>query len=167
MFLEWENNSEKLQIISGKFQKNAIKDVKQISLSHVITCRMQVNQIAKIHLKLEAKIGDSLLYNASDCAKKETLMTRFLLKITLLPTKMGNLNDTHRENCWNNSIQEFVVLVGFWLLVAQTMKIPLTFNYKKCRCLNKVLHQIDRKWAVAYAFFYKFYGKIWLDFCLY
>ena len=46
MFLEWENNSEKLQIISGKFQKNAIKDVKQISLSHVITCRMQVNQIA-------------------------------------------------------------------------------------------------------------------------
>ena len=96
MFLEWENNSEKLQIISGKFQKNAIKDVKQISLSHVITCWMQVNQIAKIHLKLEAKIGDSLLYNASDCAKKETLMTRFLLKITLLPTKMGNLNDTHR-----------------------------------------------------------------------
>ena len=35
MFLEWENNSEKLQIISGKFQNNAI-NVKQISLSHVI-----------------------------------------------------------------------------------------------------------------------------------
>ena len=29
MFLEWENNS-------GKFQNNAINDVKQISLSHVI-----------------------------------------------------------------------------------------------------------------------------------
>ena len=29
MFLEWENNS-------GKFQNNAISDVKQISLSHVI-----------------------------------------------------------------------------------------------------------------------------------
>ena len=29
MFLEWENNS-------GKFQNNAIRDVKQISLSHVI-----------------------------------------------------------------------------------------------------------------------------------
>ena len=28
MFLEWEN--------SGKFQNNAINDVKQISLSHVI-----------------------------------------------------------------------------------------------------------------------------------
>ena len=36
MFLEWESNSGKLQIISGKFQNNAINDVKQISLSHVI-----------------------------------------------------------------------------------------------------------------------------------
>ena len=36
MLLEWENNSEKLQIISGKFQNNVVKDVKQISLSHVI-----------------------------------------------------------------------------------------------------------------------------------
>ena len=36
MFLEWENNSGKLQIISGKFQNNAINDIKQISLSHVI-----------------------------------------------------------------------------------------------------------------------------------
>ena len=29
-FLEWENNSGKLQIISGKFQNNAINDIKQI-----------------------------------------------------------------------------------------------------------------------------------------
>ena len=36
MFLEWENNNGKLQIISGKFQNNAINDAKQISLSHVI-----------------------------------------------------------------------------------------------------------------------------------
>ena len=42
MLLEWANNSGKLQIItrkfqnSGKFQNNAINDVKQISLSHVI-----------------------------------------------------------------------------------------------------------------------------------
>ena len=42
MFLELENNNGKLQIISrkfqnsGKFQTNAIDDVKQISLSHVI-----------------------------------------------------------------------------------------------------------------------------------
>ena len=36
MFLEWENNTGKLQIISGKFQSNTINDFKQISLSHVI-----------------------------------------------------------------------------------------------------------------------------------
>ena len=36
MVLEWENNSGKLQIISEKFQNNAINDVKKISLSHVI-----------------------------------------------------------------------------------------------------------------------------------
>ena len=36
MFLEWGNNSGKLQIISWKFQNNTINDVKQISLSHVI-----------------------------------------------------------------------------------------------------------------------------------
>ena len=39
MFVEWENNSGKLQIIIGKFQNNAINDVKQISLSHVINER--------------------------------------------------------------------------------------------------------------------------------
>ena len=36
MFLELENNSGKLQILSGRFQNNAINDVKQVSLSHVI-----------------------------------------------------------------------------------------------------------------------------------
>ena len=36
MLLESENNSGKLQIISGKFQNDSIDDVKQISLSHVI-----------------------------------------------------------------------------------------------------------------------------------
>ena len=35
MLLEWENNSGKLQIISGKPQNNAISEVKQIWLSHV------------------------------------------------------------------------------------------------------------------------------------
>ena len=45
MFLEGENSSGKPQIISGKFQNsgkfenNAIKDVKEISLSHVILHR--------------------------------------------------------------------------------------------------------------------------------
>ena len=36
VFLEWENNRGKLQIINGKFQNNAFNDVKQISLSHVM-----------------------------------------------------------------------------------------------------------------------------------
>ena len=40
MFLEWENNSRKLQIISVKFQNSAINDVKQISLSHLFRARM-------------------------------------------------------------------------------------------------------------------------------
>ena len=35
MLLEWENNSGKFQK-SGKFQNNAVNDVKQVSLSHVI-----------------------------------------------------------------------------------------------------------------------------------
>ena len=38
MFLEWENNCGKLQIISGKFQ-NTIKDVKQISLGDYLIKR--------------------------------------------------------------------------------------------------------------------------------
>ena len=37
MLLERENNDGKLQIIGGKFQNNAINNVKQISLSHVIS----------------------------------------------------------------------------------------------------------------------------------
>ena len=37
MFLELENNSGKLQIISEKFQNSAINDVKQISLNYVIS----------------------------------------------------------------------------------------------------------------------------------
>ena len=37
MFSESKNNSVKLQIISGKFKDKAIHDVKQISLSHVIS----------------------------------------------------------------------------------------------------------------------------------
>ena len=45
MFLGWENNSGKLQMISrkfqnsGKFQNNAINNVKQISLNHAIKNR--------------------------------------------------------------------------------------------------------------------------------
>ena len=47
MFLECENNSEKLQIISGKFQNNgklnAINEVKQISVRHVINGLIKID----------------------------------------------------------------------------------------------------------------------------
>ena len=36
MFLKWENNNGKLQIIRGKLQNSAMNNVKQISQSHVI-----------------------------------------------------------------------------------------------------------------------------------
>ena len=48
MFLEWENNSRELQIISGKFQNNAINDVKQISLSHVVRVRIATLNLSKL-----------------------------------------------------------------------------------------------------------------------
>ena len=41
MFLEWENNS-------GKFQNNAVNDVKQISLSHVIKKYWKIKNSLKI-----------------------------------------------------------------------------------------------------------------------
>ena len=51
MFLEWENNNRKLQIISGTFQNNAINDVKQFSLSHVIIKLMVsvINDVSMWH----------------------------------------------------------------------------------------------------------------------
>ena len=54
MFLEWENNSGKLKIISGKFQNsrkfqnNAINEVKQISLSHVIISFNFVRKLSQL-----------------------------------------------------------------------------------------------------------------------
>ena len=49
MFLELVNTSGKLQIC-GKFQNNAINDVKQISLSHVIKTKIQHEKI--FHFKI-------------------------------------------------------------------------------------------------------------------
>ena len=58
MFIEWENNSGKLQIISRKFQNNAIDDVKQISLNHVINAK-----------KLEFKS-----HSSRGCLNKKTML---------------------------------------------------------------------------------------------
>ena len=46
MSLEWQKNSGKLQIISGKFQNNAVNDAKQISMSHGINFKI----LEEIHL---------------------------------------------------------------------------------------------------------------------
>ena len=44
MFLKWENNSGKLEIVSVKFQNKATNDVKQISFSHVINGRISMSE---------------------------------------------------------------------------------------------------------------------------
>ena len=59
MFLEWKNDSGKLQMISGKFQDNAINDVEQISLSHVIILRILLDNIL---MKFEKCRQHVLLY---------------------------------------------------------------------------------------------------------
>ena len=43
MFLECENNSVKLQIISGKLHNNAINDFQQISLNHVVKIEILIS----------------------------------------------------------------------------------------------------------------------------
>ena len=43
----------------------------------------------------------------------------------------------------------------------------MNFNYKENLCLNKVIHQVDRRQSVSsYASFNKFYKKMWVEFCL-
>ena len=66
-----------------------------------------------------------------------------------------------------STVQEDFVKTESWLLLIivykanQTFIIPQSFNYKECKCLNKEIHQIDRKFTVvSYPSFNKFYGKI-------
>ena len=69
MFLEWEN-SGKLQIIrgkfqnSGKFQNNAINDVKQISLNHMIILHNQLLcNLRSQFFKTQTKYHNSNLFS--------------------------------------------------------------------------------------------------------
>ena len=61
MFLEWENNSGKLKIISekfqgsGKFQNNATNDIKQISLGRVIKKTNKTSSLFKDSFWVEIK----------------------------------------------------------------------------------------------------------------
>ena len=43
--------------------------------------------------------------------------------------------------------------------------VPLSFNYKECTRLEKLIHQIDRMVAV-YDSFDKYYGEMSVGFCL-
>ena len=63
MFLEWEKNSGKLYIISGKLQNNVINDVKQISLSHVIA--MKTMQETSLYIfQIQIFLRHSIIYIA-------------------------------------------------------------------------------------------------------
>ena len=100
MYLEWENNSRKLQIISGKFQSsgkfqnNTINDVKQISMSHVITKEIKFEGIWG---KLEAK----------ECFKRQSFTKYSRLTLNFM---------------WNNAILEKFNFY-FWRGFPSTNKI--------------------------------------------
>ena len=54
---------------------------------------------------------------------------------------------------------------GKLFLTIPTGKNCFSFNQFSIRCFKKVIHQIDsKKWIVAP--FSKFYGRIWVGFCL-
>ena len=70
MFLELENNSGKLQIISWTFQNNTINDVKQISLSHVYKTKSpKYPNITEIDINKIMTIINLKQYNPSEPAK--------------------------------------------------------------------------------------------------
>ena len=102
MFLEWENNS-------GKFQNNAISDVKQISLRHVIKL-WTVSPEAKTQLqfwqkktKIENKIVFDLIFFF-----KIAFMFKLLVILFIIITKVA----------WEND--KVVTFVFFWLLVIKS-----------------------------------------------
>ena len=76
------------------------------------------------------------------------------------------VNNTHREKFRNSSIQEYAILAVSDFCLQNQLKfynfIEFYLFYKECRCLNKVIHQIHRRWRNAYAPINQFYGKMWL-----
>ena len=75
--------------------------------------------------------------------------------------------DTHREKL--NSVREFVKIKSWLFLIFSTCLQSLIIKfYNSTKStdvpLNKVIHQVDRKWMAAA--FNKFHGKIWDGFCL-
>ena len=74
----------------------------------------------------------------------------------------SNVNDTHREKLQEQLKTKIcinrILATSDYCLQNQCLLFRL-------RCFNKVIHQINRKLAVTYSF-KKFYGKIWVGFCL-
>ena len=104
-------------------------------------------------------------------------MRTFLLswhtKNTFKATTKGNLRQRYSQGktVLLNSVQEFIEM-QYWLLLTfciclhnQLSSIHSILHVnKECRCLNKIFHQIDRKWMVAPLT--NFYGKSWVGFVL-
>ena len=66
-----------------------------------------------------------------------------------------------------DSIEEFVKIKSWLLLIfSACLYSQLKFHYKVlyCRCLNKMIHRVDRKMMAASL--NKFYGIMWDSFCL-
>ena len=91
MFLEWGNNSGKLQIISWKFQNNTINDVKQISLSHVIKLFIHKKSSFQ-NLRSILRVFDL----ECDGQTKPLLKSRFLV-FDLVFMKLKKLESLHQE----------------------------------------------------------------------
>ena len=89
MFLEWENNNGKLQIISGKFQNNAINDVKQISLNHMINYGIR----GRWYLKTSAVSGHKFLRlvgKAKDKNKNKNIRAESDISVSLILARAYN-----------------------------------------------------------------------------
>ena len=106
MFLEWENNSGRLQIISGKFQNNAINVVKQISLSHVIRAKIpsfMVWELVKFSEKLVKFLGKFFTKLCVFCHNiaEVILLSRVGISIPKVNAKIGDRNRNFRS-VWKN-----------------------------------------------------------------
>ena len=81
------------------------------------------------------------------------------------------LNDTHRKKLCFTQFNEMIywnrtlaVSDFFHAFIQSINSIHTMSNIKEYRCLNKVIHQIDRNWAVLP--FNNFYAKLKLVFVL-
>ena len=126
MFFEWKKDSGKLQVISGKsqnsgkFQNNALNDVKQISLSHV-------NKLWYLwSLYKNVSFGN---FDIKFCLKQTEI---FYLESTGHPTTVGIVKHSNR-NCLDGlhskrALGTFIVEMQFNLFRDISHPIACNFN---------------------------------------